>query len=194
MKDVITLLLSLFVGTFFGMILTRSCSLEQMGIPQTDTITIVKIEPIIHYKPVPVKTTTLGEYSFDKYTPYAFFTDTVETVKYEQGQTFRHEIKEYRDSSYYAKISGINAFLEEIDVYPKMVTKYITNTITKEPDKWLLTANAGFEAVGDNHFARLGGKLQYRDKSNIFSLEGGREFIKKQWYTGFKYERVILGW
>ena len=93
---------------------------------QADTVTVVKIDTVTHYKPVPVKVTALGEYSFDKYTPYAFFTDTVETVKYEQGNTFYHEIKEYRDSSYYAKISGINANLEEIDVYPQTVTKYIT--------------------------------------------------------------------
>ena len=193
-KNLVIGLLLVCVGVLVGMMLTKSCSIKQTEIPQADTVTVVKIDTVTHYKPVPIKTTTLGEYSFDKYTPYAFFTDTIETVKYEQGYTFYQEVKEYKDSTYYAKISGINAFLEEIDVYPKMVTKYITNTITKEPDKWLLTANAGLETVGDNHFAKLGGKLQYRDKGNIFSLEGGREFIKKQWYTGFKYERVILGW
>lgn len=126
MKDAITLLLSLFVGICFGTILTRSCNLKQTEIPQADTVTVVKIDTVTHYKPVPVKVTTLGEYSFDKYTPYAFFTDTVETVIYKQGQTFYHEVKEYGDSTYYAKISGINANLEEWETYPKTVTKYIT--------------------------------------------------------------------
>ena len=163
MKDAITLLLSLFVGICFGTILTRSYSLKQMGIPQTDTITIVKIEPIIHYKPVPVKTTALGEYSFDKYTPYAFFTDTIETVKYEQGNTFYHEIKEYKDSTYYARISGINANLEEIQVFPTMVTKYVTvaKEVQQKPKKWGLGVSAGMAVAGGKVQPYIGAGITY---------------------------------
>ena len=44
------------------------------------------------------------------------------------GNIFVQQIKEYKDSTYYAKISGINAYLEHIEVYPKTITQYITNT------------------------------------------------------------------
>jgi hypothetical protein len=56
------------------------------------------------------------------------------------------EVKEYKDSTYYAKISGINAYLEHIEVYPKTITQYIN---TKEyvyvpPKKWSIGIQAGY--------------------------------------------------
>ena len=135
---------------------------------------------------------------FDDFKLYAFIPDTVyidNSFQYkEDWKVLEQQVKEYRDSTYYAKISGINAFLEEITVYPKTVTNYITTTITKEPDKWLLSATAEYDSIGNRQFAKVGGKVQYQNKGNRFSLEGGNELISKEWYSKFKYERDILGW
>lgn len=200
MKNVTTLLLSLFVGIFFGMILTRSCQpkaiVTEIVEKQADTTTKVVTDTNKYFRPTPVSQILTGEYYFNKFQPYAFFTDTVERVVYQQGQVLYRTTSTYQDSTYRAKISGIDVILEEMITYPKTVYKYITQTktIKEKPDKWLLSANTGFENIGGNQFAKLGGKLQYHDKGNVFSLEGGRELIKNNWYTEFKYERKILGW
>ena len=61
------------------------------------------------------------------------------------GQTFFQEVKEYKDSTYYAKISGINAYLEHIEVYPRTTTQYITNTerVYIQPKKWSVGIQGG---------------------------------------------------
>jgi hypothetical protein len=61
------------------------------------------------------------------------------------GNIFVQEVKEYKDSTYYAKISGINAYLEEIRVYPKTITQYITNTerVYIQPKKWSVGIQGG---------------------------------------------------
>ena len=62
------------------------------------------------------------------------------------SQVFVQEVKEYGDSTYYARISGINAYLEEIRVYPKETIKYITTTekVYQKPKKWGLGISAGY--------------------------------------------------
>ena len=200
MKNVTTLLLSLFVGIFSGMILIKSCQpkaiVTEIVEKQADTTTKVVTDTNKYFRPTPVSQILTGEYYFNKFQPYAFFTDTVERVVYQQGQVLYRTTSTYQDSTYRAKISGIDVILEEMITYPKTVYKYITQikTIKEKPDKWLLSVNAGFENIGGNQFAKLGGKLQYQDEGNVFSLEGGRELIKNNWYTEFKYERKILGW
>jgi hypothetical protein len=67
--------------------------------------------------------------------------DTIEVG----GKTFYHEVKEYVHPTFYAKISGINAYLEEIRVYPKTITQYVN---TKEyiyipPKKWSIGIQGG---------------------------------------------------
>ena len=59
------------------------------------------------------------------------------------------ERKEYRDSNYYAVVTGYRPELEQITVYPK--TQVITNTITqtievpvKKPKPWGIGVQAGF--------------------------------------------------
>lgn len=96
----------------------------------TDTITEVYIDTFTVYKPLPYKVTVK---------------DTIRIIDTLVGTTLVQEVKEYKDSTYYAKISGINAYLEEIQVYPKTTTVYITTT-EKEyipPKKWSIGIQGG---------------------------------------------------
>lgn len=150
MKNVTTLLLSLFVGIISGIMLTRSCSKQKeivTEIVKTDTLTIARVDTITIEKPVPYKVIIRDT---------IYIRDTV-------GVTLVQEIKEYKDSTYYAKISGINAFLEEIKVYPKTVTKYIT--VAKEthqkPKKWGLGVSAGIAVTHDKFQPYVGLGITY---------------------------------
>ena len=100
-----------------------------------DTITEVYIDTHTVNKPVPYKVEVRDT---------VYINDTInDTIS---GDIFVQQIKEYKDSTYYAKISGINAYLEEIRVYPKTITQYIN---TKEyvyvpPKKWSIGIQAGY--------------------------------------------------
>jgi hypothetical protein len=97
-----------------------------------DTITEVYIDTNTAYKPVPYKVEVRDTIEL---------TDTI----YLGGQTFFQEVKEYKDSTYYARISGINAYLEHIEVYPRTTTRYITNTerVYIQPKKWSVGIQGG---------------------------------------------------
>ena len=43
------------------------------------------------------------------------------------------EVKEYRDTNYYCRISGYQPVLEQLDIYQKTVEHTITNNIYKKP-------------------------------------------------------------
>ena len=133
MKTIWIILLSVFVGGLLSTMLMRSCQspqVERVEVVKTDTLTITKVDTIEIIKPQPYKVTV---------TDTVYIRDTV-------GTTLTQEVKEYIHPTYYAKISGINAYLEEIMVYPKTVTKYITTTeqVYIEPKKWDIGIQAGF--------------------------------------------------
>ena len=74
------------------------------------------------------------------------------------------EVKEYKDSTYYAKISGINAFLEHIEVYPKNTIKYITTTeiIREQPKKWAIGLQGGYGITPKGLQPYIGIGITYR--------------------------------
>ncbi len=114
------------------MMLTRSCRTEIPPQPQIirDTTIEVQIDTQYFPKPVPYKVEVR---------------DTVYLSNPQYPQVFVQEIKEYKDSTYYARISGINAYLEEMMVYPKTITQYITNTerVYIQPKKWSVGIQGG---------------------------------------------------
>lgn len=137
MKNIWIILLSLCVGGLLSTMLMRSCQQPQIP-PQPqiirDTVIDVQIDTQYFPKPVPYKVEVR---------------DTVYIVNSFQNSTdwkvLVQEIKEYKDSTYYARISGINAYLEEIRVYPKAITQYVN---TKEyiyvpPKKWSIGIQGG---------------------------------------------------
>ena len=152
MRNLLTPLLYICVGALLSTMLMRSCSKPKeitTEIVKTDTLTIVKVDTVRIVQPQAVKIMR----------DTVKITDTILIA----GQTFFQEIKEYRDSTYYAKISGINAFLEEIRVYPRITTRYITQTeiIREKPKKWGLGVQGGYTIGKDGFYPYLGIGISY---------------------------------
>lgn len=137
MKTIWIILLSACVGALLSTMLTKSCNHLEPPLPEmmvlSDTITEVHIDTFTAYKPQPYKVVVR---------------DTIVVNSFQNSQDWKvlvQEVKEYKDSTYYAKISGINAYLEEIRVYPKTITQYITTTETifTPPRKWSIGIQGG---------------------------------------------------
>ena len=142
--------LLLCVGVLLSMILMRSCQKPKeivTEIVKTDTLTIARVDTIRVEKPVPYKVIIRDT---------IYIRDTV-------GVTLLQEVKEYKDSTYYAKISGINAFLEEIKVYPKTITKYVyqLEKVTEKPKKWGIGPQVGIGIVNNQLYPYIGFGVQY---------------------------------
>lgn len=57
--------------------------------------------------------------------PYLAWIDNSDTIHVSDTCWHLREYKEYQDSNYYAKVSGVAPRLDEIRVYPKTVTQYV---------------------------------------------------------------------
>lgn len=133
MRTIWIILLSACVGGLLTTMLTRSCQPEQITteIVTTDTVTVVRRDTIRIAEPKPYRVTVRDT---------IYITDTL------VGTTLAQEVKEYKDSTYYARISGINAFLEEIKVFPRTEYKYIATTekVYEKPRKWAVGVQGGY--------------------------------------------------
>lgn len=151
MQKILTPLLLLSVGICLGMITMRSCSKPKeitTEIVKTDTLTIVKVDTIRIVQPQAVKVVR--------------DTITIRDTVY-KGKTFVHEVKHYGNSTYTAQVSGINANLDFIEVYPKTITKYITNTeyVREKPKKWSLGPQVGVGVVDNRIHTYIGFGIHY---------------------------------
>jgi hypothetical protein len=73
------------------------------------------------------------------------------------------EVKEYKDSSYYAKVSGYAPSLDYIEVYPKTIT--ITKKETLMPSPWRYSLNVGLDYrwMGRNYLLpNIGAEISYK--------------------------------
>lgn len=153
MQKILTLLLLLFAGVCLGMMLTKSCQnpVKEPEIKiERDTTLIVQIDTQYFPEPVPYKVEVRDT---------VLLKDTI----YLAGQMLFQEVKEYQDSTYYARISGINAFLEEIRVYPRITTKYITQTeyVRERPKKWGIGIQGGYTISGEGFYPYIGIGISY---------------------------------
>lgn len=157
MKNLWIILLSVCVGALLSTILTKSCSQPKeivteivTEIVRTDTLTIVKTDTVTIERPVPYRVEVRDTIRL---------TDTI----YMGGQMLFQEVKEYKDSSYYAKISGINAYLEEIKVFPRTTTQYIhtTEKVYEKPQKWGIGIQVGCGAGKNGIQPYVGVGIQY---------------------------------
>lgn len=85
--------------------------------------------------------------------PYLAWIDKTDTIYVSDSCWHLREYKEYQDSNYYAKISGISPRLDEIRIYPKMIyeTQYIYRDVVHKPKRWGLGLSAGY-GVGKDGF------------------------------------------
>lgn len=111
------------------------------NIGNTDTITsvhvVTKVDVDTQYILFPV--------------PYLAWIDNSDTILVSDTCYHLREYKEYRDSSYYAKVSGVAPRLDEIRVYPKTVTQYVyrDRIVSNKPKRWGLGLSAGY-GIGRN--------------------------------------------
>lgn len=73
-------------------------------------------------------------------------TDTIR-VRDTVYMVLNRQIKEYKDSLYYAKVSGYDPSLDFIEVYPKTTTISKTETIVQESSPWRYGVNIGLDWV-----------------------------------------------
>lgn len=85
--------------------------------------------------------------------PYLAWIDHTDTIYMRDSCWHLREYKEYRDSNYYAKVSGIAPRLDEFRVYPKTLyeTQYIYRDVVHKPKRWGVGVSAGY-GVGRNGF------------------------------------------
>lgn len=78
--------------------------------------------------------------------PYLAWVDNTDTIHVSDSCWHLREYKEYQDSNYYAKVSGVSPRLDEIRVYPKTVyqTEYVYRDIYHKQKRWGLGISAGY--------------------------------------------------
>lgn len=83
--------------------------------------------------------------------PYLAWIDNSDTIHVSDTCYHLREYKEYQDSNYYAKVSGVSPRLDEIRVYPKTIyeTKYIYRDVVSKQKRWGLGLSAGY-GIGRN--------------------------------------------
>lgn len=82
---------------------------------------------------------------------YIAWIDNSDTIYVSDTCWHLREYKEYQDSNYYAKISGVSPRLDEIRVYPKTIyeTKYVYRDVVSKPKRWGIGLSAGY-GIGRN--------------------------------------------
>lgn len=83
--------------------------------------------------------------------PYLAWIDNSDTIHVSDTCWHLREYKEYQDSNYYAKVSGVSPRLDEIRVYPKTIyeTKYVYRDVISKTKRWGLGLSAGY-GIGRN--------------------------------------------
>lgn len=78
--------------------------------------------------------------------PYIAWIDNSDTIHVSDTCCHLREYREYQDSNYYAKVSGVQPRLDELRVYPKTVyeTQYIYRDIVGKPKRWGIGLSAGY--------------------------------------------------
>lgn len=155
-KNLLIGLLLLCAGALLSMMATRLCQPKEIvtEIIKTDTLLVERVDTITIIKPEPYKVIVRDTV----YLPYP------QNPQFPQNpQVFVQEVKEYKDSTYYARISGINAFLEEIRVYPKTTTKYITvaKEVKVKPKRWGIGPTVGVGVMDNKFYPYVGFGVSY---------------------------------
>lgn len=77
---------------------------------------------------------------------YFAWIDKSDTIHASDTCYHLREYKEYQDTSYYAKVSGVAPRLDEIRVYPRTVTEYVyrDRIVSNKEKRWGLGLSAGY--------------------------------------------------
>lgn len=78
--------------------------------------------------------------------PYLAWIDNLDTIHVSDTYWHLREYKEYQDSNYYAKVSGVQPRLDEIRVFPKTITEYVykDRIVCDKQKRWGLGLSVGY--------------------------------------------------
>lgn len=78
--------------------------------------------------------------------PYLAWIDNSDTIHVSDSCSHLREYKEYQNSNYYAKVSGVAPRLDEIRVYPRTITEYVyrDRIVSNKQKKWGVGLSAGY--------------------------------------------------
>lgn len=126
---IFTVFLFLLIGIVIGsQFFPRRQNLEKIT-TITDTVSVTRYDTVRYGYPVAY---------YWSYHDTLFVHDTI----------LIREEKVYKDSTYMVWVSGYQPELDSIEVYPKTVTNYITNEVTKtvtkmKKSKWVISVGGG---------------------------------------------------
>lgn len=180
---------SLLVGAWLiGYILGRSHIPEATEKVQIDTL--VRHDTIRLESPVEIRRIKTTDTLILPITDTLRVHDTVYLV-------LNRQIKEYRDSLFYARVSGYEPSLDYIEVYPKTMVVSKTETTTLKPSPWGVGLDLGLDygkSVTKYCTPNIGAEIGY--KKIVFRTElGARVGLVENtamapqpyWQIGVKY-------
>lgn len=110
------------------------------------------------------------------------------------------QIKEYRDSLFYAKVSGYDPSLDYIEVYPKTTTISKIETLVQKPSPWRFGLDLGLDygKTESNYCTpNIGAEIGYKKivfrtelGARIGLMEGVVLVPQPYWQVGVKYRFV----
>ena len=161
-----------------------------------DTTKMVQVDTVTRYDticiPAPV------EIRYEKLTE-TLILPKVDTLRLRDTVylVVNREIKEYRDSLFYARVSGYQPSLDYIEVYPKTMVISKTETTTPKPSPWHVSLDVGLDytKMGAQHLSpNIGAEIGY--KRVTISAEYGIDMRVENmifsepypyWRAGIKY-------
>ena len=191
-KKTLIIIAVLLAATLIGYVVGRSHPRDIEQIVKIDTL--VRYDTIKIDKPVEVR-----------------YVQTTKTIRVPVRDTIRlkdttymvlpKEEKEYRDSQYYAKVSGYQPSLDYIEVYPKTTTVSVLETVIQHssPFYYSLDVQVDYGSVGYKYLQpSVGAELGYK-KWAIEAAAGLNVEIENStvinpnfcWRVGLKYN--LLG-
>lgn len=189
-KDIL-IVAALLVGVWLtGYIIGRNHLFETMSQNQIDTL--VRHDTIKVEGPLEIRRIKTTDTLIVPITDTLRVHDTVYLV-------LNRQIKEYRDSLYYARVSGYDPSLDYIEVYPTTTTISKTETIVKNSslrygvDFGLDYGTAEYNYCTPNIGAMIGyKKVDFRAElgARIGLVDGTAMFPQPYWQIGVKYRFV----
>ena len=184
--------IAIVTGTWLiGYITGRNYERETTSVVQADTI--IKRDTIREPSPVEIRYEKLTETLILPKVDTLRLRDTVYLV-------VNKEIKEYRDTLFYARVSGYQPSLDYIEVYPKTTTISKTETIITKPSPWRysLGLKLNYGMLEHSYVApAVGAELGY-NRFSIGAEVGLKVGINERviqnpclyWQAGVKYDLV----
>ena len=172
MSRIKDILIGAAVGTI-AFLLIQEPRVEAMEVETilTDTVTVVKVDTIVHVEPKPYKVETRDS--------------VIITVKDTVYITLPRVVREYHSNDYYAVVSGIDPKLDRIMTFPRTEYKYITRTefVYQKPQKWGLFLNADYWMTNAGQFMPIGGEFRIHKNRLEYSVGLGKDILSGAAYV-----------